>query len=55
MWREIRITVEPWMCEGIVLYLTWDVSPLVTTYTLIKLLLVEVNVLYQIQQDRFIH
>jgi len=45
MWREIRITVKPWMRQGTALYLTWDVSPLATTYILIKLLLVEVNML----------
>jgi hypothetical protein len=36
------------MRQEIALYLTWDVSPSATTYTLIKLLLVEVNTLYQI-------
>jgi hypothetical protein len=36
------------MHQRIGLYLTQDDSPLVTTYILIKLLLVEVNVLYQI-------
>jgi len=36
------------MHQGIGLYLTRDVSPLVKTYALIKLLLLEVNMLYKI-------
>jgi hypothetical protein len=43
------------MCQEIGLKLMWDVSSLQITDAVIKLLLVEVNMHYQIQQNGSIH
>ena len=43
------------MCQEIGLKLMWDVSSLQKTDAVIKLLLVEVNMQYQIRHNGFIH